>query len=111
MKSGQVRLTASTVEKTVAGLDGVVDDIRGNGVINLPETEAHLGHVIAAVELDDGSHYVDLWSLFRGTVCDSVKRKLERSTGTTTRGASVEENQRRQSVGRLTEGVVRWEMV
>lgn len=49
-----IKPTASTIEEAVASLDGVVDDIRGNGVVDLPEAEAHLGHVIAAVELDDG---------------------------------------------------------
>jgi hypothetical protein len=53
MGSQQGRLTAGTVEEAVSGIDGVVDDIRGNGVVDLPEAEAHLGHIMAAAELDD----------------------------------------------------------
>jgi hypothetical protein len=52
----QAQLTAGAIEEAVSSLDGVVDDIGGNGAVDLPEAEAHLGHVIAAVELDDGSH-------------------------------------------------------
>lgn len=51
----QVR-TACAVEETVASLDGVVDGV-GSVVLDLPETKAHEGHLIAAVELDGrGSH-------------------------------------------------------
>jgi hypothetical protein len=56
----QGRLTASTIEKAVTGLDGIVNDIGGNGVVDLPEAEAHLGHLIAAVELDSRRHCDDL---------------------------------------------------
>ena len=48
------RHTASTIEQTVTGLDGVVDNV-GAVFIDLPETEANLGHVIAAVKLDGGN--------------------------------------------------------
>lgn len=44
--------TASTIEETVAGLDGLVDGVSADGVVDLPQTEAHEGHVMAAVELD-----------------------------------------------------------
>ena len=47
--------TAGTIEQAVSGLDGFVDDVGGNFVADLPETEAHLGHVIATIELDVGN--------------------------------------------------------
>lgn len=47
--------TAGTVEETVSGLDGVVDDVGSDVGADLPETEAHLGHLMAAVELDVGN--------------------------------------------------------
>lgn len=50
------KLTASAVKETVSNLDSIVDDISSDGVVDLPETEADLGHIIAAVELDDGRH-------------------------------------------------------
>lgn len=48
------RHTASTIEQTVTSLDGVVDNL-GAVVIDLPEAEANLGHVEAAVKLDGGN--------------------------------------------------------
>ena len=49
------RRTAGTIEETVSSLDGVVDDVGSDIVADLPETEAHLGHVMAAAELDVGN--------------------------------------------------------
>lgn len=54
------RLTTRAVEQTVAGLDGVVDGVSGAGAVDLPEAEADLGHVIAAVELDVGDGHFGL---------------------------------------------------
>lgn len=42
-------LTASTVEQTVSNLDGIVNRIRGRRIVDLPETEAHEGHLMARV--------------------------------------------------------------
>lgn len=51
--------TASSVEKTVASLDGCVDLVCASVVVDFPQTKAHEGHVITTVELDDGrSHFV-----------------------------------------------------
>ena len=65
-------LTRSAVEETVSSLDGVVDDIGGDRVVDLPETETDLGHVIAAVELDNGSHcfcvFLRPWATFAGAL-------------------------------------------
>lgn len=41
--------TAGAVKQTVSFLDGVVDLVRAGVVVHLPETEAHEGHVVAAV--------------------------------------------------------------
>ena len=52
-------LTASSVKESVTSLDGVVDNVRGNVVANLPQAEAHLGHLVAAAQLDArGCHIV-----------------------------------------------------
>lgn len=48
-------LTAGTIEEAVSDLDGVVDGIGSNVVVDLPETEADLGHVMARAELDVGN--------------------------------------------------------
>jgi hypothetical protein len=50
-KVGEKR-TAGTIEETVASLDGVVDLVGTGVVVDLPETEAHEGHLKAAVKLD-----------------------------------------------------------
>lgn len=54
-KSMTWSLTTCTVKKTVTSLDGVVDGISTSRVLDLPETEANLRHLIATVELDCGS--------------------------------------------------------
>jgi hypothetical protein len=46
-----IAVVASTIEQTVTSLDSVVDNL-GAVVIDLPEAEANLGHVEAAVKLD-----------------------------------------------------------
>ncbi len=47
-----VAVVAGTIEETVTGLDGVVDSIGTGVVVDLPETEANLWHLIAGAELD-----------------------------------------------------------
>lgn len=54
----RLKLTTSTIKQTVTGLDGVVNGIRGHGVVDLPEAKAHLGHLISAVELDRGGRHL-----------------------------------------------------
>lgn len=41
--------TAGAVKQTVSFLDGLVDLVSAGVVVHLPETEAHEGHVVAAV--------------------------------------------------------------
>ena len=63
--SSTCQRTAGTVKEAITSLDGIVDDIGGDGVVDLPEAEANLGHLIAAVELDvgNGSHDCDFVSV------------------------------------------------
>jgi hypothetical protein len=49
-------LTTCAIKQTVTGLDGVVHGICGRCVVDLPEAKAHLGHFIAAVELNCWRH-------------------------------------------------------
>lgn len=37
-------LTASSVEQSIASLDGIIDGVGTDLVIDLPQTKAHLGH-------------------------------------------------------------------
>lgn len=102
--SRQGRLTASTVKETVADLDGIVDDVGANVVRDLPEAEAHLGHVVAAVKLDDGSHFVVLCNRPRCrplNECPGVYSRQE-SRCTTTRGKrlAVATRQEKDSLAR-----------
>jgi hypothetical protein len=46
--------TTSTVEQPVASLDGIVYGIRASVVVDLPETEADLGHLVAIVQRNVG---------------------------------------------------------
>jgi hypothetical protein len=48
-------LTASPVEQPVARLDGIVDNVCAVLVLYLPQPEAHLGHLVAVIELDAGN--------------------------------------------------------
>lgn len=51
-------LTAGAVKAAVAGLDSLVDVIGAGVVADLPQTKAHEGHVVAAVQLDGrGNHF------------------------------------------------------
>jgi hypothetical protein len=50
-------LTAGTVEAPVTGLDGVVDLVGASVVVDLPQAEAHEGHLEAAVQRDGGSNH------------------------------------------------------
>lgn len=70
--------TAGTVEETVSGLDGVVDDVGSDVVADLPETEAHLGHLMAAVELDVGNrNHFEVVCLYVGYVSEgeSIRKR------------------------------------
>lgn len=53
--------TAGAVKAAVAGLDGFVDLVGAGVIVDLPQTKAHKGHVIAAVQLDGrSSHFVSM---------------------------------------------------
>ena len=56
---GKHSRTAGTIQQTVTSLDGLVNGVGAGGVVNLPEAEADLGHLVAAAELDGGdiSHF------------------------------------------------------
>jgi len=60
---GLPKLTASAVKEAVPSLYGVVNSISGDIVADLPETEAHLGHVDAIVKFDirNGNHFGGVW--------------------------------------------------
>lgn len=49
LRSDWKGLTAGTVEQTISDLDGVINRVGGGRIVNLPETEAHEGHVMARV--------------------------------------------------------------
>jgi hypothetical protein len=78
--------TASAVKQTVASLDGVVDGVGAGLVGDLPQTKAHDGHVVAAVELDgrrshrDEGSRVESGSSDRDAARDGASGK-ERSSG------------------------------
>lgn len=72
LKNGLGKRTSSTVEETVTGLDGVVDGIGGNGVVDFPQAETDLGHVVAAAQLDVRN--VDHLDDFTTSVCVSGSR-------------------------------------
>ena len=42
--------TTGTIKQSVSSLDGVVDGIRAGGVVDFPQTEAYLGHLVAIVQ-------------------------------------------------------------
>jgi hypothetical protein len=44
--------TASSIEKPVAGLDGIIDNVGAALVGNLPQAESDLGHLVAIIELE-----------------------------------------------------------
>jgi hypothetical protein len=51
------RNTASSIKKSISGLNGIVDSIGASGIVYFPEPKANLGHFVAAGELDSwGSH-------------------------------------------------------
>lgn len=56
-RNGDMLRTASTVKETVSNLDGVVDRVGASVVVDLPQTEAHDGHIIAATQLDVGGRH------------------------------------------------------
>lgn len=50
--------TASSVKKSISGLDGIVDSISASVIVYFPEPKANLRHGVAAGKLDSwGSHY------------------------------------------------------
>jgi hypothetical protein len=52
-----LKLTTSTIEQTVTSLDSLVDLVGASVVVDLPQTEAHDGHLVAAVQLDSGRNH------------------------------------------------------
>ena len=52
---GENRHTACAIEESVAGLDGIVDGVGAGVVVDLPQTEADLRHLVAIVQRDVGS--------------------------------------------------------
>jgi len=50
-----VAIIARAVEESIARLDGIVDGIGTGGIVDLPQAEAYLWHIIATVQLDLGS--------------------------------------------------------
>lgn len=106
--------TAGTVEETVSGLDGVVDDVGSDVVADLPETEAHLGHLMAAVELDVGNrnHFEVVactWATcLRESLLQEVLARLRRQRdGTAEQAALVPEEMGDLPVGGEEESGVR----
>ena len=49
MLLGDLLLTASRVEETIAGLDSIVNLISAGTVVDFPQAEAHKRHLVAAV--------------------------------------------------------------
>ena len=50
-------LTTSSVEQSVAHLDGVVHGVGTGSIVHLPQTKANLWHDMAGIELEGrGSH-------------------------------------------------------
>lgn len=43
------KLTAGTVEQTISNLDGIINRVGGGRIVDLPETEAYEGHLVARV--------------------------------------------------------------
>ena len=52
-------LTARAVKETVASLDRVVDRVGASGIVDLPQPEADLRHLVATVELDVRDRHCD----------------------------------------------------
>jgi hypothetical protein len=46
------RLTACAVKQPIPNLDRIVHSVRTCSVVHLPQTEAYLWHLMAAVEFD-----------------------------------------------------------
>ena len=49
-------LTARAIEQAEARLDGIVDGVGADSLVNFPQTKAHLRHVVAATELEGWHH-------------------------------------------------------
>lgn len=56
MRQMCLRHTAGTVQQPVSGLDGVVNRVGACSIVHLPQTKAHLGHLVAAAQLDGRTH-------------------------------------------------------
>lgn len=65
--------TTGAVEQPIASLDGIVYSVRARSVVNLPQTEADLGHLVAIVQRDVGC--VD------SHCCEKVTVRVGRSEG------------------------------
>jgi hypothetical protein len=46
--------TTGAIKQSVTSLDGIVHSIRAGGVVDLPQTEANLGHLVAIVQRNIG---------------------------------------------------------
>lgn len=46
--------TASSVKQPVSRLDGVVNRVGTRGIVHLPQPKAHLGHLVAVIQRDNG---------------------------------------------------------
>jgi hypothetical protein len=46
--------TTGAIEQAVSSFDSIVDGVRAGVVVNLPQTKADLGHLVAIVQRDVG---------------------------------------------------------
>jgi hypothetical protein len=53
-RDGQDLRTTSSIKQPVSSLDGIVDGVGAGVVVDFPETEADLGHLVAIVQRDVG---------------------------------------------------------
>lgn len=56
-----VAVVAGSVKQTVTSFDGVVDSVGTSLVVDLPEAEADLWHLIAGAELDSWNHDCEIY--------------------------------------------------
>lgn len=52
------RRTACAVKKSVTRLDGIVNLIRTSRIVDLPQTEADLGQLLAVVQFDSWARHI-----------------------------------------------------
>jgi hypothetical protein len=56
---GDRKLTTSSVEQSVAKLDGIVHGVGASSIVHLPQPEANLWHLVAGIELEGRrSHFL-----------------------------------------------------